>query len=384
MIDLVKSITSALREHKNVLLYGPPGTGKSFLMKEVANQWGKDAKSNSKHSIRIDTQEERKPFSAHKSDAVASRWVTFHQGYSYEDFVLGMRPIAEKQGGFSVVPKPGVLLELAAIAKKGGEGLLLIDEINRGNTSKIFGEFITLMENDKRLDVEGSSTPTTVTVTLPYLTPGEAIEIKTSEGNASISREFQMPANIFTLASMNSVDKSITPLDTAFRRRFHIINLAPTDMAIRQAVGITSDDNWNEKLASVVLDSKSVAILSATLLGKLNRAIGFYLGSDFMLGQWYLAGLKNSSDEGARAILAERWIYKILPQLIELFHGRNDQLAAILGLENINDNGSGVTLHIPTDYEGENGATSYLEVVSIKPSVDDILIFLQTLVSNYE
>lgn len=379
----VQKIIKALREHKNVLLYGPPGTGKSHLMKEVANQWASFAGSKSALDIVVDTKEERKPFSEQLKNCVTTRWVTFHQGYSYEDFILGMRPVTIPGGGFSVEPKPGVLLELAATAKNGGEGILLIDEINRGNTSKIFGEFITLMEHDKRLGVDGVPAPTTVTVTLPYLSPGEEIDINTSQGAETISREFQMPANVFTLASMNSVDKSISPLDTAFRRRFHIINLAPTEIEIRNAVGLAIGEVWTKDLKSTSLDSKSVSILSAALLVKLNRAIGVYLGSDFMLGQWYLVGLKDAKDIEARTILSDLWLYKILPQLIELFHGRDDQLAAILELETTNKVGSAIILHNPSEQEIEYGATGYLEVASEAPSEIEILTFLQSLVTEH-
>jgi len=238
------------------------------------------------------------------------------------------------------------------------------------------------MERVKRLDHNGLIQPTTVTVTLPYLSPGETVEVSTGVDSQTISREFQMPANIYTLASMNSVDKSIAPLDTAFRRRFHIINLAPTETDIRSAVGIDSTQSWDSTLQSTSLDKNSTILLSVALMIKLNRAIGFYLGGDFMLGQWYLAGLKDATDISARKILSELWLYKLLPQLIELFHGRDEQLAIILGPDTVGHAGSAVILHKPTEEEADLGATSYLEVASKKPTEVEILNFLQAMVAD--
>jgi 5-methylcytosine-specific restriction enzyme B len=382
MVD-VKKVVDALIDHKNVLLYGPPGTGKSYLMKAVESYFRDESAQLSNERVMINAIEERVPFYVAKSVGVSTRWVTFHQGYSYEDFILGMRPIAAPQGGFSIKPRAGVLLELAAQALQGGRGLLLIDEINRGNTSRIFGEFITLMDYDKRLDEQGEFTNTTVKITLPYLSQGEFIDVITDNGIENINREFAMPAKVYTLASMNSVDKSISPIDTALRRRFHIINLSPTKSAILQAVGLSEDIDIHFTLQpSENISAEGVAMLAAAVLIKLNRSIGLYLGNDFMLGQWYLPSFICLDAEDARARLAETWLYRILPQLIELFHGRDEQLSAILQIQQIKNGGSGINLCEANEVESEFGATSYIEVAAPTPSMHSVLEFLQQFVSN--
>lgn len=380
----VEHIIKALRQHKNVLLYGPPGSGKSHLMKTVASRFEAEATPSTTNLVTIDTDEERTPFSTQRAARISTRWVTFHQGYSYEDFIVGMRPVAEAvtQGGFSIQPRPGVLLELVAQARQGGSGLLLIDEINRGNTSRIFGEFITLMEDDKRLDDQGYPTATTVTITLPYLSPGETVEVTTDTGTEYINRDFAMPANIYTLASMNSVDKSIAPLDTALRRRFHIINLHPTKQATLAAVGLPEDASLSPTPENKGPSARDIAIIGAALLCKINRGIGLYLGNDFMLGQWYLACFNDMGDELARASLAQCWLYRIIPQLIELFHGRDEQLISLLGQARVTEDGSCLTLIEPSEEESELGATSYVEVASPIPSETKIIEFLQRLVSE--
>jgi DNA polymerase III delta prime subunit len=385
MIIKVEEVVTALKKHKNVLLYGPPGTGKSHLMKKVANYFDSEAASSSASVIVIDTDQERVPFSVQPSPGISTRWVTFHQGYSYEDFVLGMRPITSEKGGFSIKPRPGVLLELVAEVRRGGEGLLLIDEINRGNTSRIFGEFITLMENDKRLDNQGNVTDSTVIITLPYLSPAETVEVNTGDGTESIGREFSMPANIYTLASMNSVDKSVAPIDTALRRRFHVINLAPTREGIAAAVGLKENDTLRRADVGANLSSIDVAVLAASLLIKLNRSIGIYLGSDFMLGQWYLAPLSQMNVGEAKASLVESWLFRLVPQLIELFHGRDEQLIACLGVGKTHHlKGLGLKVVEPTEDEMENGATSYIEITSSVPEENVLLESLQRLIGSPE
>jgi len=372
----ISEIIDALKRHKNVLLYGPPGTGKSHLMKAVARHFEGQTDTSSTSKVLIDTSEERVPFTKLASAGCATRWVTFHQGYSYEDFIVGMRPVAASGSGFSIQPRPGVLLELAAEARQGTAGLLLIDEINRGNTSRIFGEFITLMEHDKRLNDQGEHTDTTVTITLPYLAPGETVEVLTRNGTERIGREFAMPANVYTLASMNSVDKSVSPIDTALRRRFLVINLAPSERAIIEAVGLPATTSLKNPAASINLTQQETAVLGAALLVKLNRSIGLYLGNDFMLGQWYLAPLNNMPASEAGASLAEAWLYRILPQLIELFHGRDEQLIALLGIARRKSTGSGLVVFEPSPDESEYGASSYIEVSSPAPQEREVLSFL--------
>ncbi|WP_395770253.1 McrB family protein [Arenimonas sp.] len=372
----VEIVVAALLKHKNVLLYGPPGTGKSHLMSEVAKRFEQNASGSAATNIVIDTSEERAPFSVATVPTVATRWVTFHQGYSYEDFVLGMRPESSAGGLFSLIPRPGVLLELAAEARNG-KGLLLIDEINRGNTSRIFGEFITLMEPEKRLGEDGAPIATTITITLPYLAPGERLIVSTSQGEEVIERAFAMPSELYTLASMNSVDKSIAPIDTALRRRFHVINLAPALDDLEYAVGLERGDSGNLVALGADASALDVARIAVVALSKVNKAIGLHLGVDFMLGQWYLKNFSQLDAANARNQLFDVWLYRVLPQLIELFHGRGDTLASILEVDGSRKNGSGLVLVMPSPDEIENGATQFVIMSDPLPTQEQLMKYLQ-------
>lgn len=376
-MNLIEIIIKALKSNKNVLLYGPPATGKSHIMKAVALQMEADSKKMSVEKIVIDSTKERTPLSVSHSAGILTRWVTFHQGYSYEDFILGMRPIASKGGGFSIEPRPGILLELAAHTRKSGEGLLLIDEINRGNTSKIFGEFITLMESDKRLGEDGRPTENTIEISLPYLSPEETINVKVNDDVEEIKREFSMPLNLYTLASMNSVDKSISPMDTALRRRFHIINLCPTNSKIFEAVGLPSNTTMNWTKEDDNLESVDIAKLGALLLIKLNESIAFYLGDDFMLGQWYLPRLNDLEPKEAADKLSNAWKFRIVPQLLELFHGRSEQLIEVIGVKLLQDSISGVEIREPNEEQREYGASSYIMISEQDTSPNDVMNFMR-------
>jgi len=363
-----EQVLKMLEEHTNVLLYGPPGTGKSHLMKQVENLFkSKYAGSATSGKLFIDTEKEREAIEEVTASASHSRWVTFHQGYSYEDFIIGLRPVPVKgkdDGGsvLSLEAKAGALLELAAHAKQG-HGLLLIDEINRGNASRIFGEFITLMEADKRLGKDGAPLETTVTVTLPYLTEGQKIKVVES---VEIEREFQMPRDVYTLASMNSVDKSVAPIDAAIRRRFYLCQLRPTD------------SDW-EAVAGTSAATNSVAKLAVEVMKKVNRGIGLYLGPDYMLGQYYLPSgpkLGDMSEEDAKKQFVSIWRHKVLPQLIEFFHARPSVCMSILQVE-MHGNDSGLETVTPNSEEADAGATTYIFNDESVKSVDDIFGYLE-------
>jgi 5-methylcytosine-specific restriction protein B len=309
---LVQEIIEALRKHTNVLLYGPPATGKTHLINEVRKQF-------STENVIFDTEEERRPFQSEKK-ALLDGWITFHQSYSYEDFLVGLRPSpgVENSGaaaGFSLVAHPGILLELSEWARKPGhESLLVIDEINRGNVSRIFGEFITLLEPDKRLAVDGTQTPSTIALRLPFADANDPILVQWSSGEtAEVPNPFTMPAPLFTLATMNSVDKSVAPLDAALRRRFHVVALRPDFAKLKSP------------FAPATL-TRGIALLKA-----LNRRISGFLGTDFEFGHWFLADVANAQTESAaEAALVELWTNQIWPQLEEHFAGRIDQLLSVL------------------------------------------------------
>jgi dynein-related subfamily AAA family protein len=167
-LDEVKELTE---DKPQLIFYGPPGTGKTFVARRLAESWAGTG------NVRL---------------------VQFHPSYAYEDFVQGYRPNKKEGEPPSFVLKPGPLMELAKTATESGETcVLIIDEINRGNIAKIFGELYFLLEyrDDK--------------VQLQY------------------GDEFSLPENLLVIGTMNTADRSIALLDAALRRRFHFVPFFP-------------------------------------------------------------------------------------------------------------------------------------------------------------
>jgi 5-methylcytosine-specific restriction enzyme B len=371
--DIVLEICKLLRQHFNVLIYGPPGTGKTHIMQQVIQSFDKP-------ECYIDTEEEETPITTTTAENVTTRWATFHQSYSYEEFIVGLRPDPASSKLLSLTPVPGLLLELTEFARQSdNSSLLVIDEINRGNVSRIFGEFITLLEPDKRLNDDGSQSPNTVQVRLPYIKPGLPVEVDTGGGKFKVPNPFTMPRRLYTLASMNSVDKSIAPLDSAIRRRFHVVNLAPDLVAMGRVMGLKGQLNLRQPtLPDPLTDVDDVRRLALALLESLNRGISFYLGPEYSLGQWYLGRLSGSvkSVDEAKEILSDIWRFQLLPQLEELFNARIEQLETVLRLNVLEkDADAPVYLERPEEQMRELGGMPYLRRREM--GTEEVIKFLQ-------
>ena len=210
-------------------------------------------------------------------------FVTFHQSFSYEDFIEGIRPeYVEETNSIDYSPKPGVFKTLCAEAAKHPEKeyAVFIDEINRGNISEIFGELISLIEVDKRQGMANE-----LSATLPY------------------SKEpFVVPSNVNIFGTMNSADKSVGAIDIALRRRFKFIPMVPDSKIISDELlmnGVNPED----------VDGINIIKLFDTM----NSRIELLLDRNHMLGQALFMAVRSGED--VVAVMRD----KVVPLLEEYF-----------------------------------------------------------------
>jgi 5-methylcytosine-specific restriction enzyme B len=205
----VARVESVLRRKGQVILYGPPGTGKTYNALRAAKELA--AHFAFRKSFPALTEAERADV---EGGAGLVRLCTFHPGYGYEDFIEGLRP-RTVAGQMVFEPRNGVFKRLCtdASSQSNRHIFLIIDEINRGDVPRIFGELITVIEQDKR----GMS------IILPV--------------TGSV---FSVPRNVYLIGTMNTADRSISLLDAALRRRFGFIELMPdsSQLAGRKAGGL--------------------------------------------------------------------------------------------------------------------------------------------------
>ena len=305
--DLVKS----LRRHKQIILYGPPGTGKTYYAQKLAktviaqDNFEKDYSQLNKHEeeqleigpITDKVKEEKENDYNYESNLKYLRFCTFHPAYGYEDFIEGYRPEITEEGRPTFKLKDGIFKNICVDAKNNPDKtfVLIIDEINRGDIPRIFGELITLIENEKRwkLDKENPETA----VILP-----------------ASGQVFAVPENVLLIGTMNTADQSIALLDIALRRRFGFRELMPmTDLLENQKISGVNLGKW---------------------LRELNERILEKIGRNLQIGHSYL--MKNGKPIKNEEQLIAGIKDEILPLLQEYCYDNYSILEEILGSKLVN------------------------------------------------
>ena len=244
-----------LLRKKNLILQGAPGVGKTFAAKRLAY-----AIMGEKNDNRV-------------------KIVQFHQNYSYEDFVLGYKP--NENGGFEL--KEGIFYQFCkkAATDKDNEYFFIIDEINRGNLSKIFGELLMMIEKEYR----------NIPVQMSYA-----------------DRRFAVPSNVYLIGMMNTADRSLAMIDYALRRRFSFYEMKPAfDNAVFKNYLIKKHDKHLDNLVEAIMN--------------LNKVIADddSLGTGFCIGHSYLCNLEEGYD------LESIVEYDIIPMLREYWFDNDER-----------------------------------------------------------
>ena len=267
----------------NQILYGPPGTGKTWntVYRALAIIEGK----NSEEVEREDREKVKGRFDELKEQGQIAM-VTFHQNFAYEDFIEGIRPVLGGENNLAYEIRTGIFKRIVEAAKDRPDEkfVLIIDEINRGNIAKIFGELITLVEDSRRIGREDETD-----VTLPYS-----------------QDKFGVPDNLYIIGTMNTADRSIQLLDTALRRRFAFIEMMPNP----EHEGICRD---------------ITGIDCAEMLKTMNERIAVLLDREHQIGHTYLLGVDEID------ALSKAFQNQIFPLLQEYFFDDWKKIRAVLG-----------------------------------------------------
>lgn len=265
------NIVELLKLKKQIILQGAPGTGKTYITAEIAVQLCDGNVPEGREAVMEKYQQ--------LVDNGRVGFTTFHQSMDYEEFIEGIKPtVAEGGNSISYSVEDGIFVKICEKARMDSENnyVLIIDEINRGNISKIFGELITLLEADKR---EGETNMVTAALTYSH-------------------KAFAVPSNLYIIGTMNTADRSIGYIDYAVRRRFAFYSLT----AQRDVIDSFYKDETLRDKALILFDSVE-GFISEHILSEFNP-------DDLMVGHSYF--LADTEEK-----LKFRFDYEIKPLLYE-------------------------------------------------------------------
>ena len=255
-VDFLKNIQTLLEDKLQVIFQGPPGTGKTYVAQKLAERL-----AGSKERVTL---------------------VQFHPSYAYEDFVQGFRPKTTDDGQPGFELRDGPLLRAADRARKDkdpeAKHFLVIDEINRGNLAKVFGELYFLLEyRDSEMDLQYSDEP------------------------------FSLPGNLYIIGTMNTADRSIAMVDLALRRRFYFVEFHPDDDPVKSVLR-----NW---LLNKAPDMEWVADVIERANDHLREDRHAAIGPSYFMKD----GLNND-------MVVRIWKHSVLPYIEERLYGQQEEV----------------------------------------------------------
>ena len=271
-----------LLEVRNIIFHGAPGTGKTTVARKIAAEL-----------ICVDCDNDEQ-LNEYLNESPQYEFVQFHPSYDYTDFVEGLRPETTVSGNVGFQLYPGTFTKFVNEARTNPEQnyVIVIDEINRGDLSKIFGELFFSMDPDYR-GKKGS-------VDTQYANLHSPAYKK--RGGLDAGQKFYIPENVYIIGTMNDIDRSVDSFDFAMRRRFTFVEITAEESA-------------------KALDGTPNGDKAKSMMSAVNKQINDVLGTDYLLGVGYFLRIAQSSDKRAPT---ELWKNNLEPLLTDYLRGMDD------------------------------------------------------------